>query len=137
MPVRATFQLKGLDAYLEDLSAAGQNVDLVAAELLSEVAPYAENELRRNLLNTKQAGETWTGETEGNIEVSDVQQDGNFSFFELSIKPTSDAQEIKKEFGTARQPAEPFFRITLRGHLLKNKVKAVMKQLLQKYGVSA
>jgi HK97 gp10 family phage protein len=137
MPARVKFEFKGLDKYLEDLAAAGANVDQAVAEVLGDVAPFVENELRANLLKTKQPGEEWTGETEGNIQVSDVQQNGNFSFIEVSIAPTKEKKEIHKEWGTARQAAEPFFRPTFRSSSLKKRLKESMKQLLAKYGLQA
>jgi HK97 gp10 family phage protein len=135
MPVKGALDFKKLNQWAEDLAAAGRDVDNAVAELLTEVKPFVAEELDRNL---HQTSEQWTPDLAQTIEVSDVQKDGNFIYLEASVGGGNGNTEAAqaKEFGTTRQAAEPFFRPTFRGHLLKNRLKAVMMQLLQKYGVS-
>ena len=42
MPVRGTFEVKGLDTYLETLTNAEKDIDQVVADVLTEARPIAE-----------------------------------------------------------------------------------------------
>jgi HK97 gp10 family phage protein len=134
MPVRGQFEIKGLDGYLETLVRAGVDVDRVVADVLTEAAPIAEDELRSHLLKTKQQGEVWTGVTEGSIEASGVQRDGNYHFIELSVGASNIPQAFYKEYGTGRQAAEPFVRPAFR-KLRQSKLKQMMKAVLEAFGL--
>lgn len=134
MTTRGDFELKGLDDYLEDLVNAGQDVDKVVSDVLGEAAPIAEKELLIHLLKTKQAGEEWTGETEGSIASSSVQREGNYHFIELTVGGPNVPQAFYKEFGTARQAAEPFVRPAFR-KLRRSKIKQMMKAVLEAFGL--
>lgn len=131
--MKGTLDFKALTNYLEDMYAAGQNVDVVVTDLLTEVQPFIGEELERNLKSTS---EEWTGHLAGTISVSGVQQDGNYIFVEASAGAGDEEAASAKEYGTTRQAAEPFFRPTFRGTLLKNHLKAAMKGLLERYGLS-
>ena len=136
MPVNGTLDFRALNQWAEKLVAVERDIDTAVSDLLTEVKPFVAEELDRNLHKTS---EQWTPELALTIEVSDVQKDGNFIYLEASVgggDGNSEAAQAK-EFGTTRQAAEPFFRPTFRGHLLKNRLKLVMKQLLQKYGVAS
>ena len=131
MPVRGSFEIKGLDNYLEDLVSAGVDVDEVVADVLTEAAPVAEAELKKSLLKTKQAGEVWTGVTEDSITASSVQRDGNYHFIELSV----DGPGVKpKEYGNTRQAAEPFIRPAFR-LLRQSKLKKMMQAVMERFGL--
>lgn len=134
MPVRGVLEFGKLTEWIEDLAAAERNVDDAVSELLTEVKPFVAEELDRNLRKTS---EQWTPELALTIEVSDVQKDGNFIFIEATAGDGDEEAAHAKEFGTTRQAAEPFFRPTFRGHLLKNRLKAIMVNLLKKYGVAS
>ena len=136
MPVNGTLDFRALNQWAEKLVAVERDIDTAVSDLLTEVKPFVAEELDRNLHKTS---EQWTPELALTIEASDVQKDGNFIYLEASVgggDGNSEAAQAK-EFGTTRQAAEPFFRPTFRGHLLKNRLKLVMKQLLQKYGVAS
>jgi HK97 gp10 family phage protein len=131
MPVKASFEIKGLDAYLEDLARAGEDVDQVVTDVLTEAAPFAKAELEANLRKTS---ETWTGETAESIASSSVQRDGNYHFIELTAGGKDAPGAIYKEFGSTRQAAEPFFRPAFR-KLRQHKLKAMMKEVMQRFGL--
>lgn len=130
--MRGELTFKGLEDWMEQLAAAGENIDDAVIELLGETQPFIAQELTAQLEKTS---ETWTGETAASIDVSGVQQEGNYLFVE-AIAGGSDAPgAIYKEYGNQRQAAEPFFRPTFRGHRLKNKLKKGMKAIMQRFGL--
>lgn len=130
--MKASLSFKGLEAWMEDLAAAGENLDDAVAELLTDTQPFIAEELERNLQKTS---EIWTGETAASIDVSGVQQEGNYIFVEATAGGSDAPGAEYKEYGNTRQAAEPFFRPTFRGHLLKNKLKEGMKAIMQKAGL--
>jgi hypothetical protein len=130
--MKGKMSFKGLNTWMEDLVAAGHNVDQAVTELLQDEEPYLENELRDNLRRTS---EQWTGETGATINVSGVKKEGNTVFIEATAGGSEAPQAHYKEFGRTRQVAEPFFRPTFRGHLLKNRLKAGMKNIMQRFGL--
>jgi phage protein, HK97 gp10 family len=131
MPVRGVFEIKGLDKYLEDLAAAEKDVDQVVSDVLTEAAPIAEKTMRDELHKTS---ETWTGAAAATLFSSSVQRDGNYIFIELGANTGKDPAALYKEYGTARQAAEPFLRISFRW-LRKNKLKAMMKEVMERFGL--
>lgn len=128
---RASFQVKGLDAYLEEIVRAGEDVDKVAAQVLDEARPVAEAELHTNLRKTS---ESWTGAADKTIFATPVQQDGNYIFFELGADVGKDPAGLYKEFGTTRQTAEPFVRPAFT-KLRRSGIKAMLKKLMQRMGI--
>jgi len=128
---KATFVLKGLDAMLEDFAKAGEDVDKVVIEVLGEAAPVAEAELHANLRKTS---ETWTGAADKTIFTSSVQQDGNYIFFELGADVSKDPAALYKEYGTARQQAEPFLRPVFT-KLRQSGIKRMLKAVFDRMGI--
>lgn len=136
--MKGTLDFKGLTNWLEDLQRASQNVDQAVSSLLNETQPFVADELRTNLLKTRQTNEEWTGDLERTLDVSDVKQEGNYVFIEASIGGTSSREAaVYKEFGNTRQAAEPFFRTTFRSHRLRNRLRQTMKELSEGYGLKA
>ncbi len=132
--MKGSLSFKGLDAWMEQLAEAGQNVDEAVTDLLETTQPFIEEELVSNL---KKTSEEYTGETASTIQVSGVQREGNFIFVEASVGGSDAPQATYKEYGNTRQAAEPFVRPTFRGHRLKNKLKEGMKDIMQKFGVQS
>ncbi len=129
---KATMTFKGLEAWMEQLAESDKNIDDAVTELLGETQPFIENEMISQL---KKTSELYTGETASTIQVSGVQQEGNYLFVEASVGGSEAPQATYKEYGTTRQAAEPFVRPTFRGHRLKNKLKEGMKTIMQKMGL--
>ncbi len=130
--MRGTLNFKGLEDWMEQLAEAGQNVDDAVTELLGETQPFIEDEMVAQL---KKTSEAYTGETASTIEVSGVQQEGNYLFVEATVGGSEAPQANFKEWGTTRQAAEPFVRPTFRGHRLKNKLKEGMRTIMQRFGI--
>jgi len=126
--MKATLSMSGFSDYLEDLAAAGGDVDAVVAQALNESAPLIDDEMHRLL---RESSETWTGETEATLFKTEAQLDGNFIFVEIGADTSKDPAGIYKELGTARQAAEPFIRppFTSQRHRWRNKVQEVLKRL--------
>lgn len=130
--MKGSLTFKGLEEWMEQLAEAGESVDDAVTELLGETQPFIGEELTRVL---KSKSETWTGDTAASIEVSGVQQEGNYLFVEATAGGTEAPGANMKEWGSTRQAAEPFFRPTFRGHRLKNKLKEGMKNIMQRMGL--
>ncbi len=125
--MRGVFEIKGLDEYIELLTQADKDVDQVVADVLDGAAPLAEGRMHDEL---KKTSETWTGETASTIKVSEAQREGNYTFIELQAGGPEAPQAFYKEFGRARQAAEPFLRpalTKLRHHELRGMLKAVLE----------
>ena len=132
MATRGSFTVKGLDAYLEDLVNAGEDVDQVVADVLTDAAPIAEAVLEENL---QRVAETWTGGTAGTIATSSVKSDGNYHFIELSVGgPGGGEGASYLEYGNTRQAAKPFMRPAFT-KLRHHKLKAMLKEVLLKIGL--
>ena len=128
--MKSSFQSKGIEAYLEEIARAGEDIDKVAAEVLTEARGDADAALHANLRKTS---ETWTGAADKTLFSTDVQQDGNFIYFELGADISKDPAAIYKEFGRPRQAAEPFFRPTFTK--LRGNVKKMLKEVFDQMGV--
>lgn len=132
MTTKGTLDFKALTQWMEDIAAAGESVDDAVAEILVDAQPFVTGEIERNLHKTS---EQWTPLLALTIAVSGVQQTGNYIFIEASAGAGDYQAASAKEYGTARQAAEPFFRPTFRGHLLKNRLKSGMKLIAERYGL--
>lgn len=132
MTTRGSFTLTGLDKYLEDLAAASVDVDAVVAEIITDAAPIAEDEMHTNL---RQSSELWTGETAATLYSTDAQQDGNFTFIDFGADTSTDPAGFYKEYGTTRQAAEAFLRPALKSHRLKNYLRRAMKNVMERFGL--
>jgi adenylate cyclase class IV len=130
--MRAELTFKGLADWMEQLAEAGENVDDAVIELLGETQPFIEQELTTQL---KKTSELYTGDMASTIQVSGVQQEGNYLFVEAEVGAGDEEATHAKEFGNTRQAAEPFVRPTFRGHRLKNKLKEGMKIIMQRFGL--
>jgi HK97 gp10 family phage protein len=131
--MKGSLTFKGLENWMEQLAEAGKSVDEAVTDLLGDTQPFIEEELVAQLRNTS---EEYTGETASTIQVSGVQQEGNYLFVEATVGGSEAPQATYKEYGTTRQAAEPFVRPTFRGHRLKNELKQRMKTIMQRFGVA-
>jgi hypothetical protein len=134
MPTKFEFELKGVDRYLEALNTVFGTEYVVSVftdamnDARVEIEAHMEDELRKT-------SETWTGETAKTLFVSEVQQEGNFVYIELGADTSKDLAAILKEFGSARQAAEPFLRPTMRSHWLKNVLRNTMRAIFEKMAI--
>lgn len=130
--MKGVFELKGLDALLEDVAQAGEDVDQVVHDVLSEAAPVARDRMEEILRNTS---EEWTGDTAKTLFAGPVQQDGNYIFFELGADIGKDAAGLNKEYGNSRQIAEPFLRPSLT-ELRRSGIKKMLQAVFERMGIA-
>lgn len=116
--------------FLEDLAAAGADIDQVVQEVLSGLQEPVKDEMRGNL---KKTSETWTGAAESTLFADPVAQEGNYSFIKFGADTSSDPAALYKEYGTARQAAEPFFRPTM--VWARKQVCEALKDVMQRMGL--
>ncbi len=128
--MKGTFEIKGLEDWIEEIAKAGEDVDEVVAEALEEVKPEVDQRIRENL---KRTSEQWTGETDGTIEVSGPEREGNYTFIEASAGGHDAPQAYYKEFGTTRQAAEPFLRTSF-AYLRRYGMKKILQKVLDRIG---
>jgi HK97 gp10 family phage protein len=128
---KGSWEVKGLDDWLEDLAKAEVDVDEVASELLTQAAPIAEAELHKNL---RQSSETWTGAAAETIFTEGPKREGNYTFIEIGANTGRDPAGFYKEFGTARQAAEPFIRPAFT-KLRRTELKKMLKAIVARFGL--
>ena len=116
--------------YLEDLEKAGADIDLVAQEVLSDLQEPIKEHMDTLL---KRSSESWTGATEKTLFADPVVQEGNFSFIKFGAHTEQDPAGIYKEYGTARQAAEPFLRPTKTW--VRAKVRKALKDVMIRMGL--
>ncbi len=130
MPTRGRLTWN-IDDYLEQLVQAGENVNDVVTTLLDSNRDYFGGLMYHYLRSTS---ETWTGETAKTLFVDPVKHDGNFIYVEFGADLRQSAGAFYKEYGSARQAAEPFLRPTLI-FLRRTQLRKLMEQLMTKMGV--
>lgn len=113
---------------LEDLVAAGADIDAVVQDVLSGM-PVKE-EMGANL---KKTSETWTGAAESTLFADPVVQEGNYSFIKFGADTSKDPAALYKEYGTAQQAAEPFFRPTMTW--ARKQIRAGLKNVMKRMGL--
>lgn len=96
MVVRVSFTLKGLDAYLEKIAQAGRDVDAAAGRACEAGGDVLLNGMQRRVPKD-------TGNLEDHLERSEVEQDGNFVFVEVGMKPASQVDADTARYGNAQE----------------------------------
>lgn len=129
--MKGVFELKGLDALLEDFAKAGADIDRVVTDVLNEAAPIAKDRMEAILRSTS---EEWSGATAGTLFAGPVQRDGNYIFFELGADVAKDEAGLYKEYGNSRQVAEPFLRPALT-ELRRSGIKQMLKAVFDSMGI--
>lgn len=129
--MRGSMTISGLDKYMEAIVQAGLDVDKIAQEVLQEQVEPAKELMDYYL---KRSSKTWTGATEKTLFSNNAQQDGNTSFIEFGADTGKDPAAWYKEFGTARQAAEPFLRPTLSYY--RRRVRHMMKEVCERLGLT-
>ena len=81
----------------------------------------------------KASSETWTGATEQTLFSRQPEQDGNFIYIQFGADTSKDPAALYKEYGTARQAAEPFLRPTLAK--FKREIRAMLKKTAVRMGL--
>lgn len=104
--MRGVFQITGLDAYLQAVQDAGNDIDLVAAEAVD-----AGGQIMLEAVQASAAPYRDTGEMENTIDRTPPQRDGNYTFVEVTVDKSDKVDhELYVEYGTPDTPARSFFR---------------------------
>ncbi len=128
--MRGVFQLKGLDDYFAAIQKAGLDVDVAAAKAVD-----AGGDIMFEAVQTSAAPYRESGELESSISRSSVQQDGNYTFVEVSVDKSGQVDhELFVEYGTSDTPARGFFRSGI-DHS-RNKVRAKWREIFKSMGLA-
>lgn len=131
MPVRGIFQMKGLEEYLANIQAAGNDVDNAAAE-----AVEAGGDLLREAVEANAKPYRDSGDMENTISRTEVQRDGNYTYVEVVVDPHGEIPyEQHVEYGTSDTPARGFFRAAIDHG--RSKVRAIWRQIFKAKGLAS
>lgn len=128
MTVRGRIDFKGLEAWLEDLAAAGKDVDAAAAKAIQAGQDIALEGMQERVPKD-------TRNLEQHLVKTEVQQDGNFIYGEVGLlgadKDTTRYGNAQ-EYGTSDMPAQPYIRPTMDED--KTEIRAAMRDVLKEEG---
>jgi HK97 gp10 family phage protein len=129
MAVRGNLSMKGLERYLEDLTAAGANVDECADRALAAGGDVALEGMQRRAPED-------TGNLKGKLAASAPETDGNLHVVRIGLAADVDAETARygnaQEYGTASMPAQPYVRPTFDED--KSKISGAMRSQLKQDG---
>lgn len=126
MTTQGSFTLDGLFDYLEQLAQAGEDVDGVVAEVITEGGVELQEEMR-SLVPID------TGNLHDHIQMDGPERDGDYTFVDVGVihdASKTDAETARYgnviEYGSATTAAQPYIRPALK------RKKGVLKQTMQK-----
>ena len=136
MVVRVSFELKGLDEYLERIVQAGQDVNAAAGRAVAAGGDVLLAGMQRRVPKD-------TGNLEDHLERSEVDQDGNFVFVSVGMKPAREVDADTARYGNAQEygykrgkkhyPPRSYIRASFDSD--KSKARAAQKKSLKGDGV--
>jgi HK97 gp10 family phage protein len=128
MATKGQLSFNGLSAYLEDLAAAGQDVDAAAERALEAGAEPILNEMIRLVPKD-------THNLEQHLDTDGPNRDGNFISIDIGIinadKDTAIYGNVQ-EYGSSSNAAQPYIRPALKGK--KAAAMGAMKESLKAEG---
>ena len=129
-PGFVTFELKGLDEYMETLLNAGKNIDEVVAEALQLAAEPLHASIHEWASKHRLTGAVISG-----IIPIQVERDGNEIYVEIGITGDNESwHAVFTEYGSPKNiPADPGIRRTFDKH--KGEVAKIIKRILRDAGV--
>lgn len=120
MATTGKLELSGLRAYLEDLAAAGKDVDAAAARALEAGAQPVLAEMKALVPKD-------THNLENHLGVDGPHRDGNFSYVDIGVVTADKETAIYgnvQEYGSSSVAAKPYIRPSF-----KSKKSAAMKAM--------
>lgn len=123
MPIKTRLTTKGFEAYLERLARAGQDIDRISDQALTQGG-----EILLNGMKTRVPKDTHN--LENSLIMDGPRQDGNFHFIDVGvIKADADVARYGnvQEFGSSNTAAQPYIRPTFDGDM--SKARAEMKKV--------
>lgn len=128
---RISFQVTGLEEYLKQIQAAGENVDDAVKEAIYESAKPIYEDIKDWVEKHKRTGATLKG-----VDLSDVQSEGNKFYVDVGIN-TDESENawhaVFVEYGTPKMAADPGIRTAFSSN--KAKVKKIQREVLKKAGM--
>jgi HK97 gp10 family phage protein len=128
MATKGKLELKGLSAYLEDLAAAGKDVDAAAARALEAGAEPILDEMKTLVPKD-------TRNLERHLKIEGPRQDGNFVYVDVGIIDADENTAIYgnvQEYGSSSNQAQPYIRPALKSR--KAAAMKAMKESLESEG---
>lgn len=130
MATKGELSLKGLEQWLEALAAAGEDVDLVADEMLIAGGDVLlEGEQRRAPVDTHNLAD--------HLEVTGPVVEGNEHIVRVGLAPDTDADTARygnaQEYGWDENPGQPYIRPTF--DIDGVKARKVMVEVAKEKGV--
>jgi HK97 gp10 family phage protein len=134
MTTQGKFTMTGLKSWLEDIAAAGRDVDGFTHEVLGEAAEEVQDEMRRLVPID-------TGNLYDHIQVDGPNQTGNYIFADVGVihdrahtdRDTAIYSNVI-EYGSASVGAQPYIRPALKTK--RNVVKKAMTRVLKRWGLA-
>ena len=96
MVVRTSFDLRGLDEYLDAVARAGNDVDEAVAEALDESAEILLTEMKVRVPKD-------TRNLERHLEKTETKRDGNFTFVEVGLGAETYPDADTARYGNAQE----------------------------------
>ena len=133
------FKIDGLDAMLEKIEKAGNNIDDAVAAAVIEAAPILLESMKAGAgRHKKGAGKYGTDAVYDALESGHVVKQGNYTAIQVGIdikKHPEAVHAVFQEYGDGHSPEfpDPFIRPAIDEN--RAKVKATMKAVLKKWGV--
>jgi HK97 gp10 family phage protein len=122
-------ETKGFAEYLEQISQAGQDVDIAADEALLEGGEVLLDGMQRRVPKD-------THNLEEHLAIDGPHQDGNFHYILVGIDKTTDAETARygnaQEYGTSSMAAQPYIRPTMDTDM--SKVRKAMRVVFERLG---
>jgi len=129
MATTGKLELSGLAAYLEDLAAAGQDVDAAAQRALQKGADVILPEMKTLVPKD-------THNLESHLDIDGPHQEGNFSYVDIGIIDADKETAIYgnvQEYGSSSVEAQPYIRPALKSK--KSAAMRAMKESLKVEGL--
>ena len=130
MSVRARFETKGFEAYLEAIARAGEDVDAAAAEALQAGGEILLAGMQKRVPKD-------TGNLHDNLTIEGPHQDANYHYVIIGLAKSADAKTARygnaQEYGTSSMAAHPFVRPTLESDI--SKARRAMRDVFKSKGV--
>lgn len=126
----ATFEVKGLEEYMENLLKAGADIDEAVGQACLAAAQPVYDDLVQGLKRHQETGASLAG-----VLDFKVQQDGNYIWVDVGISGENESWHfVFVEYGSPHnRPADPVVRTAFEAN--KTKVQSIIKQVLREAGV--
>lgn len=129
----ATISMPNLDKYLEQIQAAGNNIDDACKEAINTTLPIVEKSMKAGAERHRK-----TGDVVNAIEVTPAKQEGNYIYGTVGIdldKHPEAFEGVYQEYGDGHSPCfpDPFVRPAIDDN--RKEILRIERAMLKKKGV--